>query len=198
VASVIARRLALATTLASLVLAAPASALVVHPTTVVGHSFTGAACGSVDTLVVALPRTATNARILFPQVGELLPSDDDEAGNPVVATVTNAAVDRLGGRVAYTQRVRTYVRGFGEGSARRRPARLNVGLGALTSLSWRSWDGRVARGRGIGPGGEPVRVKLSRPRDCGRWRYLSVRYRYTGAVPPGASRSRLVRLDSTC
>ena len=72
------------------------------------------------------------------------------------------------------------------------------------SLTYAELDARagaIAAGLaalGIGPGDEPVKVKLSRPRDCGRWRYLSVRYRYTGAVPAGARRSRLVRLDSTC
>jgi hypothetical protein len=100
--------------------------------------------------------------------------------------------------VRFTQRVLTWVRGFGEPFARRRPGRLRVGVGVLRSLSWRTWDGRVARGRGIGPGGLPVAVILSRPRDCGRWRYLSVRYRYTRGVPPRTRRSRLVRLDSTC
>ena len=192
------------------------------------YSFTGSACGSTDGALVTLPRGARSPRIVAPQVGDVLASDDDDV--TPVAQITAASIGPLGSTLAagfqatgtddvcsnpqnytvdgwatvdvdlavrFVQNVRTYVKGFA-GQARRRPARLNVGVGTLTSLSWRSWDGRVARGRGLGPGGLPVVVRLTRPRDCGRWRYLTVRYRYTGAVPEDARRRRRVLLDSTC
>ena len=123
---------------------------------------------------------------------------DDVCSNPLNYTEDGWATVDVDLVVRFVQDVKTYVRGFSSPRARRRPARLNVGIGTLTSLSWRSWDGRVARGGGLGPGGLPITVRLSRPRDCGRWRYLTVRYRYTGRVPDDARRSRTVRLDSTC
>jgi hypothetical protein len=163
-----------------------------------------------------------------PQLGDVLASDDDDVtpvanitaalvdrlggtlvagfqatgSDDVCANPANYAEDGWATVdtdlvVRYTQNVLTYVRGFA-GRARRRPGRLDVGLVTLRSLSWRSWDGRVARGSGLGADGLPVSVRLSRPRDCGRWRYLTVRYRYTGAVPDGGKRRRRVRLDATC
>ena len=222
------RYVPMAAVLAALILAAPASALTVRPTKTVEYSFTGSTCGSTDGALVTLPRGARSPRIVRPQLGDVLASDDDDV--TPIAQITAASVGELGSTlvagfqatgsddvcsnpgnyavdgwatvdvdlvVRYVQDVATYVTGF-SGRARRRPARLNVGIGALTSLSWRTWDGRVARGAGLGPGGLPASVRLARPRDCGRWRYLTVRFRYTGAVPEGEKRRRKIRLDSTC
>ena len=214
--------------LAMLVLAAPASALTVRPTKTVWHSFAGASCGSTDGALVTLPRGARSPRILRPQLGDVLASDDDEV--TPVAQVTAASTGRLDTTlvagfqatgsddvctnpvyyaedgwatvdvdlvVRFVRNVAVYVRGF-SGWARRRPGRLDVGAVTLTNLSWRTWNGRVARGAGLGSGGLPVALRLSRPRNCGRWHYLTVRYRYTRGAPAGVRRVRRVQLDTTC
>ena len=222
------RYVPVAAVLALLILAAPANALTVRPTKIVEYSFSGGTCGSTDGALVTLPRGARSPSIVGPQLGDVLASDDDDVtpvaeitaasvgrlGSTLVAGFQATGTDDVCSNpqnyaedgwatvdvdlvVRFVQDVATYVKGF-SGRARRRPARLNVGIGTLTSLSWRTWDGRVARGGGLGPGGLPVTVRLSRPRDCGLWRYLTVRFRYTGAVPEGARRKRKIRLDSTC
>ena len=109
--------------------------------------------------------------------------------------------------VRYDHRERIYVRGRPGTAARRRPRRIRYGAGSLlTGLRWNSWDGRVVRGRGRaradsgrGRAFYPVAVRLSRPTKCGsRYLYLSLRYRFTGRVPPGLGRTQRVRFDFLC
>lgn len=224
------RHATLAGVLGALFLVAPAHALTVNPITTAEFSFEGAGCGSKSGTIVTLPRGARSVQILDPDVGAVLASDTDDVtpvaqitaasvgtlGSRVVAgfeatgsddVCTNpgnypegwATVD-VDLRISYVRNVRTWVRDFGSGISKRRPRSLNLDVVRLTRLSWRSWDGRTARGRGRGARQLPVAVRLSRPRECGngQWRYLTAFFRYTAAVPQGARRFRTIRLDSTC
>jgi hypothetical protein len=104
--------------------------------------------------------------------------------------------------VQYTRRARVYVSGFTAGLAQRRPRRLIRSNRDLVRLRWSSWDGTVARGAGflhIGSTFYPVAVSLSRPTLCGdRYRYLTLRYRYTGRVPRGRNRTNIASFDRFC
>jgi hypothetical protein len=104
--------------------------------------------------------------------------------------------------VHYNRRELVYVSGFASGLEQRRPGRLILSSRDLTGLRWRSWDGRVARGVGfvrVGSTFYPLAVRLSRPRLCGsRYRYLTLRYRFTRRVPRGRNRSNLATFDRFC
>ncbi|MGH2990707.1 MAG: hypothetical protein ACRDMA_12775 [Solirubrobacterales bacterium] len=81
-----------------------------------------------------------------------------------------------------------------------RPRTLFMGAnGRIKDLHWRGWNQRRARSRGVLPFNNckpycavgkiinyPVKVKVSRPRDCGkRWQYLKLSYRFLGKTPLG-------------
>jgi hypothetical protein len=96
--------------------------------------------------------------------------------------------------VSYRRRgERVYMAGTDD-RPRVRPRIIYIGASQrIFGLRWRSWHGRVARGRGVFPGNScvpscaegrisnhPVSVRLSRPRLCddGRYRYLVLSYRF--------------------
>ncbi|MFL5896996.1 MAG: hypothetical protein ACJ76D_00805 [Solirubrobacterales bacterium] len=69
----------------------------------------------------------------------------------------------------------------------------------LVHLRWRTWGGKVARGRGVlsvndcapscGAASDNryrVKVKLSKAVDCGRWWYTRLRVRFIGRQPAGS------------
>ncbi len=215
---------------AFLMLCAPTQALVVTERTDKLGFFEGEGCGSTDTSTVTLPRGARRIRPVAPQVGQAI--EDLDGTGDVVARITRIERVRAGGPVAfrytatgsdascnelaaggwssdgvelvvrYRRRVRVYMAGTDDRN-RIRPRIIYIGASQrIYGLRWRSWNGRVARGRGIFPFNNcipycaagritsyPVRVKLSSPRRCGsRYRYLRLTWRYSGRKPPRAGR----------
>jgi hypothetical protein len=208
------------------ILASSATALVVADTTTKRDDFTGASCGSTDTVTVRVPRDASRIRPSEPQVGEVFndyisespvarliaisiapdgnsvtytaEGSDDACTNPSLYEISGWETDFLRFRVTYKAKEKLYVM-F---SPRRqyRPRTLFVGANQrIKSLHWRGWNQRRARSRGILPFNSckpycaagkitnyPVKVKVSKPRDCGNhWRYLNLSYRFIGKAPLG-------------
>lgn len=109
--------------------------------------------------------------------------------------------------VTYVTRERVYVATTPGAPLRRRPATLQLrGGDTLRGLRWSSWDGRVARARGVaridtsdGRASYPVAVRLTRPTLCGdRYQYFGLRYTYLGTVPQGRNRSPTATFESAC
>ncbi|HYI36251.1 MAG TPA: hypothetical protein VEX39_06590 [Thermoleophilaceae bacterium] len=103
----------------------------------------------------------------------------------------------------YLRRVRVVFTG-NPGQLQYRPRTLYFGAaGYLPVRRWSSWNGRVARGRGVFPFNDcnpycaagkvtryPVSVRLSRPRLCnGRYRYSILSWRVIGPRVPAGGRS---------
>lgn len=106
----------------------------------------------------------------------------------------------------YTRAERVYVRGTGRGDNRSyKPRVLPFGVrSAIVGVRWRNWGSRLAIGRGrveynncepscaeARPSAYPVRVMLSRRRDCATGvQYRTLRFRYsTSRRPPGFPRT---------
>jgi hypothetical protein len=104
----------------------------------------------------------------------------------------------------FQRRVQTFFRGTRPPVAQRRPRRINFGPNSfVVGLRWSSWDGAVARGRGrakVGAGRTlfPVRVRLSRVRFCGSYRYLTMQLTFTRGRPSGVRRTVIARFDFNC
>ena len=203
-----------------------ASALVVTETAVRSRIFEGPACGAISTRYVPLPLGAGQLISATPRIGTALPdfeSDDPvarmtaiepqrQAGGRVIAFTATGSdavcaqpdrfafgweTDFIDLRARYRRRVDVIWCATNR-YCRRRPRVLYFGAsGYLPVTRWSSWNGRVARGRGIFPYNDcipycaegtvtryPARVTLSRPRRCGgRYRYLTLRWRVIGPQP---------------
>lgn len=215
---------------AFLILCLPAYALVVKERTDELAFFEGEGCGSTDMATVTLPKGASGIQPLTPQIGQGI--EDLGGAGEVVARITKIERARNGRRVGfrytatgsdaacaepdalgwesdgvelvvrYRRRVKVYMAGTDDRN-RVRPRIIYIGASQrIYELRWRSWNGRVARGRGIFPFNNcipycaagriteyPVRVKLSSPRRCGsRFRYLRLTWSYAGRKPPRVGR----------
>jgi hypothetical protein len=205
------------------VVAEPAAALVVRAEASRVRSFSATGCGATDTETVPLPRgagrilatrpaegTRVFGRVTGMPVARLTGNDvvRSPGGDSVAFTATGSdhacsEPDPYAGhgwrteptelRVRFRRRVPVYMVGT-DMRRRTRPRLIPIGASQIVySLRWRSWGGRVARGRGLFPANDcvpdcasgqitnrPVTVRLGQPRLCddGRYRYLVLHYRF--------------------
>jgi hypothetical protein len=204
-----------------------ANALIVSQTAARFRTFTGSGCGARSTRYVPLPPAAGRVVSVRPLEGTALPDLETadpiarltaiepgrQEGRRVMAFTATSSdavctqpdrfafgweTDFVDLRVRYRRRVDVIWCATNR-YCRRRPSVLYFGAsGYLPVSSWPSWNGRVARGRGVFPYNDcipycadgtvtryPAKLTLSRARRCGgRYRYLRLRWRVIGPQPP--------------
>ena len=212
-------------TLVPLVAAAPAAALPVTGTARGAEDFEGTGCGTTAAKVLRLPTGTAHVRGgEAPAVGTVLRDDDGpvatidridstrvsgRAGVQFTARGSHDACAPGAGSdffwstdfIQLSARFRGNARVFFGGieTIRYRPRTLFYSpRGAVRRVRWRSYNGRVAIGRGV-ERGRPVTIRLSRPRLCpdqrGEYQYFGFRRTYVGSPPRRARRTVSIRYD---